>query len=93
MVAKREDKLAGKRVAVKDNICVAGIPMMNGSAIIEGYIPDDDATVVQRILNEGTLNISRNFYFAFEAFATLSMTNIKTEMLVVRCKLLTSRRI
>ena len=57
MVPKGEDKLAGKRVAVKDNICVAGIPMMNGSAIIEGFVPEDDATVVQRILNEGTLKI------------------------------------
>ena len=25
-------KLADKKVALKDNICVAGIPMMNGSA-------------------------------------------------------------
>src|SRR5919109_5685769 len=24
--------LAGKRVAIKDNVCVAGVPMMNGSA-------------------------------------------------------------
>ena len=45
-------KLAGKRVAVKDNICVAGIPMMNGSKIIEGYVPDVDATVVTRVLDE-----------------------------------------
>src|SRR5579883_2615150 len=26
--------LGGKRVAVKDNVCVAGIPMMNGSSIL-----------------------------------------------------------
>lgn len=46
-------KLVGKRVAIKDNISIAGVPMMNGSAIMEGYIPEDDATVVQRILREG----------------------------------------
>ena len=46
-------KLAGKRIAIKDNICIAGLPMMNGSAILEGYIADDDATVVQRVLNQG----------------------------------------
>jgi amidase len=45
--------LAGKRVAVKDNICVAGVPMMNGSRILEGYVPDVDATVVTRILDAG----------------------------------------
>src|SRR6516225_668587 len=45
--------LAGERVAVKDNICVAGVPMMNGSRILEGYVPDVDATVVTRILDAG----------------------------------------
>jgi amidase len=45
--------LAGKTVAVKDNICVAGVPMMNGSALLEGYVPDADATVVQRVLDAG----------------------------------------
>ena len=45
--------LAGKTVAVKDNICVAGVPMMNGSRILEGYVPEVDATVVTRILDAG----------------------------------------
>jgi amidase len=45
--------LAGKRVAIKDNICVAGVPMMNGSRTLEGYVPDVDATVVTRILDAG----------------------------------------
>ncbi|KAJ7321201.1 hypothetical protein OS493_035178 [Desmophyllum pertusum] len=46
-------KLHGKTVAIKDNICVAGVPMMIGSRILEGYIPDVDATVVTRILDAG----------------------------------------
>ncbi len=45
--------LAGKRVAIKDNICVAGIPMMNGSRVLEGYVPEVDATVVTRVLDAG----------------------------------------
>src|SRR5215207_4318284 len=45
--------LSGKRIAMKDNICVAGIPMMNGSATVEGYTPEFDATVVSRILDAG----------------------------------------
>lgn len=45
--------LAGKRVAIKDNICVAGVPMMNGSQLLEGYMPEIDATVVTRILDAG----------------------------------------
>ncbi len=46
-------KLSGKKIALKDNICVAGIPMMNGSAVLEGFVPDIDATVVTRILDAG----------------------------------------
>jgi amidase len=50
---KDNGKLAGKKIAIKDNICVAGVPMMNGSAVLEGFVPDIDATVVTRILDEG----------------------------------------
>jgi amidase len=45
--------LKGKRVAIKDNAMVAGVPMMNGSAILEGYVPEIDATVVTRLLGAG----------------------------------------
>jgi amidase len=45
--------LAGKRVVLKDNICLAGVPMMNGASTLEGYVPDVDATVVTRILDGG----------------------------------------
>src|SRR5271154_1205288 len=48
-----EGLLKGKKVAIKDNICVAGVPMMNGSALLEGYMPEIDATVVTRILEAG----------------------------------------
>ncbi|WP_409160467.1 amidase [Pectobacterium sp. B2J-2] len=48
-----QGKLAGKRVALKDNIALAGVPMMNGSATLEGYVPRFDATVVTRILDAG----------------------------------------
>ncbi|MBH66695.1 MAG: Asp-tRNA(Asn)/Glu-tRNA(Gln) amidotransferase GatCAB subunit A [Chloroflexi bacterium] len=48
-----DGKLAGKRVAIKDNICVAGVQMMNGASVLEGYVPEVDATVVTRILDAG----------------------------------------
>jgi amidase len=53
IVGARTGVLAGERVAVKDNICVAGVPMMNGSRLLEGYVPDVDATVVTRVLDCG----------------------------------------
>src|SRR4051794_118449 len=45
--------LSGKRIAVKDNVCLAGVPMMNGTATLEGYVPEADATIVTRILDAG----------------------------------------
>src|SRR5947207_10707467 len=45
--------LTGKRIAIKDNVCVAGVPMMNGSSVLEGYVPEFDATIVTRILDTG----------------------------------------
>src|SRR5215469_11191329 len=45
--------LAGRQVAIKDNIEVAGLPMMNGSATVEGFVPRRDASVVTRLLDAG----------------------------------------
>lgn len=45
--------LAGKSVAVKDNTLVRGWPLRNGSAVLDGFIGDQDATVVTRILAAG----------------------------------------
>lgn len=45
--------LAGKRIVLKDNVCLAGVPMMNGASSLEGYVPDVDATLVTRILDAG----------------------------------------
>ena len=45
--------LNGKTIVLKDNISLAGVPMMNGASTLEGYIPDIDATVVTRILDAG----------------------------------------
>ncbi|CAH1265689.1 QRSL1 [Branchiostoma lanceolatum] len=46
-------KLQGKTVAIKDNVAVAGVPLMDGSRVLEGYIPEFDATIVTRILDAG----------------------------------------
>jgi amidase len=58
-------KLRGKTVALKDNIMLAGVPMMNGSATLEGYMPNIDATVVQRILDAGGTIVGKAHCEAF----------------------------
>ena len=55
-----EGLLAGKTVSYKDHIAVAGIPMSFGSFALEGFIPDFDATVVTRVLQEGGTIIGKN---------------------------------
>ncbi|MDQ0121797.1 amidase [Pseudomonas lini] len=45
--------LSGKTVVIKDNIAVAGLPMLNGSFTLDGYRPAVDATVVTRLLDAG----------------------------------------
>ncbi|MDV4146132.1 amidase [Shimia sp. FJ5] len=50
-----DGKLLGKRIALKDTICLAGVPMMNGSSIMEGYTPEIDATIVTRMLDAGAV--------------------------------------
>jgi amidase len=57
--------LAGKTVGVKDNVCVAGIPMLNGSPIMEGYVPREDATVVTRLLDAGAHIVGKTAVPAF----------------------------
>lgn len=48
-----EGPLTGLDIAIKDNICVAGIEMTCGSRVMEGYVPDIDATIVRWLLDSG----------------------------------------
>lgn len=57
--------LAGRTVAIKDNIALAGIPMLNGSPIMEGYVPREDATVVTRLLDAGAHIVGKTAVPAF----------------------------
>ena len=46
-------RLAGRSIAIKDNLFIAGVPLMDGSDILDGYVPPVDAEVVTRILDAG----------------------------------------
>ena len=54
-----EGKLKGKTVVLKDNVMLAGVPMMNGSSTLEGYMPNVDATIVTRMLDAGATIVGK----------------------------------
>ncbi|RDW72887.1 amidase [Coleophoma cylindrospora] len=45
--------LSGKRISLKDCICVAGVPQLLGTDVIPSWTPATDATVVTRVLDAG----------------------------------------
>jgi amidase len=55
-----EGPLAGRSVVLKDTTCLAGVPMMNGTGVLESYVPDFDATVAERILDAGGTIIGKS---------------------------------
>jgi amidase len=48
-----EGVLSGTRVAVKDAVAIAGIPLTCGSRILQGYVPAEDSVVADRLLRAG----------------------------------------
>ena len=38
---RQHGPLPGRTVAVKDNVASPGVPMMNGTSLLEGFVPDD----------------------------------------------------
>jgi amidase len=53
VASEGEGILAGRRVAIKDSVAIAGIPMTCGSRVLEGYVPERDAAVTERVLAAG----------------------------------------
>ncbi len=51
--------LAGVPIAIKDNICVKGMPASCGSKMLESFVPPYDATVVSRIKNAGMVVLGK----------------------------------
>jgi amidase len=45
--------LSGKRVAMKDSVAIAGIPLTCGSRVLAGFVPAIDSVVTERILRVG----------------------------------------
>jgi len=57
--------LTGKTVSFKDHIPVAGVPLTFGCRLLEGLVPDFDATVVTRALEAGATIVGKNLLNGF----------------------------
>jgi amidase len=69
-------KLAGKKVAVKDTYALAGVPLTNGASVLEGLVPEFDATVITRLLDAGAEIVGKSVceYFSFSGGAATSIS-------------------
>ncbi len=69
---KNKGALYGKVISVKDAICTKGIRTTAGSAILTNYIPPFNASVIEKIEQEGGIVIGKTAmdHFGFGTFCT-----------------------
>jgi aspartyl-tRNA(Asn)/glutamyl-tRNA(Gln) amidotransferase subunit A len=58
-VEARSGSLAGVPIAVKDNLCLEGVPTTAGSRILETFVPPYSATVLERLERAGAVLIGK----------------------------------
>ncbi len=67
----KNKKLLGVAVSVKDCICVKGVESRAGSKILDGYKPVFDATVIEKVKEQGAIIIGKTSQdeFGFGGFS------------------------
>ena len=68
----KNKKLLGVAISVKDAICVKGVESTAGSRILQGYKPLFNATVIEKVIEEGGIIIGKTSQDEF-GFGTFSV--------------------
>ena len=58
-------RLKDKTVAIKDNVMISGVPLNNGTRVLDGFIADEDAEIVTRLLNAGATILGKTVCEAY----------------------------
>ena len=65
ILGSKSGPLKGKTVAIKDNVMIDGLPLNNGTKVLDGFIADEDAEIVSRLLNAGATILGKTVCEAY----------------------------